>query len=593
MNSISEALAAALLAAGEGLPVTDESRHGEKVVVQVGKTGKIHAVTVTYGESQYQRSRDKSPKRKMHGTVGAPMFIAPIQNISLGSKANNDFATKPMPSPIATPIIPKAKPKPLPPFSLDLSAEARCLLSARKSLCHPLIERMETAGTMEQCHAAVIDDEREVCIGLDFGTSCSKVVIGDAALSKAFAVPFCQDGGLGAYLLPSRLDQALEVFSLESGEQTHRDLKLDFLAHPDSLIHQARVAAYLALVIRRARGWLFTQHKLLYGRTKIFWKLAIGLPTSSSLEIEMSRRFEKIAAVAWALAASSEKLTESMVTNALVAAGNANGQEVSAEVSVVPEIAAQIYGFVVSQSFDKKAPNNYLMVDVGAGTIDSSLFHVKPARGGRWDFEFFTSVVEPNGVTNLHRVRVDWWAQTLRQNGATDALINEVLLGKFDADRQAPLPESFTDYFSGLSVDFREGVETPDEEFFDKRVVDQVRGKTLWRTWKDEFMDQSALTGIPMFLCGGGARMRYYQGIKSELAAKPGYRWLQADPRVMGFPEDLEADGLDLADYDRMSVAYGLSQLEVGKIVRALPPPKIQTAQISNWGDRYIDKDQC
>ena len=260
---------------------------------------------------------------------------------------------------------------------------------------------------------------------------------------------------------------------------------------------------------------------------------------------------------------------------------------------VVPEIAAQIYGFVVSQSFDRKAPNNYLMVDVGAGTIDSSLFHVKPARGGRWDFEFFTSVVEPHGVTNLHRVSVDWWAQTLRQNGATDALINEVLLGKFDADRQAPLPESFTGYFSGLSVDFCKGVATPDEEFFDKKVVAQVRGKTLWRTWKDGFMNQSALTGIPMFLCGGGARMRYYQGIEPALAAKSGFRWLQADPWVMGFPDDLEADGLDLANYDRLSVAYGLSQLEVGKVVRALPPPKIQAPQISNWKDHYIDKDQC
>ena len=75
----------------------------------------------------------------------------------------------------------------------------------------------------------------------------------------------------------------------------------------------------------------------------------------------------------------------------------------SLDVAVVPEIAAQIYGFVVSNSFDKKAANNYLMVDVGAGTVDSSLFHVKPGRGGKWDFEFYTAAVEPLGVTNLHR----------------------------------------------------------------------------------------------------------------------------------------------------------------------------------------------
>jgi predicted protein tyrosine phosphatase len=45
-------------------------------------------------------------------------------------------------------------------------------------------------GTQHQAHAGNWHDEREVVIGLDFGTSSVKVIIGDRVLRKAFAVPF-------------------------------------------------------------------------------------------------------------------------------------------------------------------------------------------------------------------------------------------------------------------------------------------------------------------------------------------------------------------------------------------------------------------
>lgn len=61
----------------------------------------------------------------------------------------------------------------------------------------------------------------------------------------------------------------------------------------------------------------------------------------------------------------------------------------------------------------------------------------------------------------------------------------------------------------------------------------------------------------------------------------------------MGVPGDLLADGLNDADYDRISVAYGLSRLEVGKVIKVIPLPKVAIEPVDSWRDNYVDKDQC
>ena len=125
------------------------------------------------------------------------------------------------------------------------------------------------------------------------------------------------------------------------------------------------------------------------------------------------------------------------------------------------------------------------------------------------------------------------------------------------------------------------------------RVLTQVRGKTLWRAWRDKYLDQQSIAGLPFFLCGGGARMNYYLELESQLQQQPGFTWLKADAWTMGVPGDLVANGLSDEDYDRVSVAYGLSRLDVGKVVRAAPLPKVLIEPATSWRNNYIDKDSC
>jgi hypothetical protein len=456
-----------------------------------------------------------------------------------------------------------------------------------------------TEGTTLQCAGRSKTDEHEVTIGLDFGTSATKVVIGDSSLSKAFAVPFCEADGVSAYLLPTRVHERQtttlssgprQTFTLDQGAVVHRDLKLGWLANPDSAPHRERVVAFLALVLKHARGWLFHAHASVYKPVNIVWRVAVGLPAASALNNRIADELRKLAYQAWSVSCVKSDVDLDLIRRA---ATDISRLEADLQVDVVPEIAAQIYGFVTSHTFDRAAPNRYLLVDIGAGTVDSSLFRVKPARGRKWEFEFYTAVVQPHGASNLHVHRINWWQGLLAATPEAKQVVDDLQRNKFATDFEGSLPGSSGDYVEGVRVvEPGEACADPDLEFLTKRVVKQVRGETVFRAWDAGLLPQAALAGVPMFLCGGGSRMPLYQRIQEHLKPQHGYRWLHAERWLLGFPDNLECEGKIDEDYDRLSVAYGLSRLDIAKFSEAPPMPKLESPKQDPWAGRYVDKDQ-
>lgn len=480
---------------------------------------------------------------------------------------------------------------------IEMTPTARFALVFQSVNAIPASPSIERAGTKTQICRDIPDDERDLVLGIDFGTSTVKVIIGDSALGKSFAVPFVSSATIGKYLMPCHLYQSNDLFSLNGGDVCHRDLKLSFLATPGDSACTQRVVAFLALVIRRARGWLLTKQAGVYAHSRLFWKLAVGFPAAHyQQEKTLLKQFEQLCQTAWRVANDGGAVNEKLISATLDSLGYAKSVELSesdAEIAVLPEIAAQIYGFVVSTSFDPEADNVYLMADVGAGTLDASLFRVFPAHGGRWDFEFYTSIVEPNGVMNLHRHRIAWWAHELTKVHTGAPLLQALEETKFVTDQQMLLPESYRDYFSGVNIVTTDQSADPDHGFH-KRVMQQVQGRAYWRAAKDGLLTKDSLREIPFFLCGGGARLGFYSSLKADLAHIRGYSWLKVKARSLVAPDDLLVENIDLQDYDRLSVAYGLSRLKVGKIEKALPHYTLENDfGTPNWRENYIDKDMC
>lgn len=511
----------------------------------------------------------------------------------ISNKTLHPPPAQPYPQKLAPPAPPVVPVRPAAFKPLAISPSTRLLLTAGVDKAIAFAPQMELAGRKTQALVGEAQAQHEIVLGVDFGTSSVKVVIGDSALGKSFVVPFGNYEGIEKYLLPSRLFQTGSQFSLAGGSECHRDLKLAFLAAPQDQHNQVRIVAFLALVIQRARAWLLTHHAQTYRRTQLFWKLSVGLPAAHYQDSTLFEPFARLCAVAWAVAGQAGRVDEPTIVEMLCQPPSITGSEHDAEVMIVPEIAAQIYGFVVSTSFDRKAKNIFLMADVGAGTVDASLFHVFPARGGKWDFEFFTSVVRPHGVSNLHRHRVDWWTEALEESAAPTELAQQLLQFKFQTDQQCNIPASFANYFDGIKVNEGKSTRDPDREFFDG-IWDQVRGGVVWKAWKDNLVPKEMLAGVPFFLSGGGARMKFYEALATSMSkAFPGCPWLYASSRTLVVPDDLVVDAIAKADYDRLSVAYGLSRLELGRVLRALPMPKLIAPPTTTWSHHYVSKDDC
>lgn len=438
--------------------------------------------------------------------------------------------------------------------------------------------------------------DRELVVGIDFGTSCAKVVVGDRGASKAYAVPFLDAPGVNAYLLPSRLFEQSGKFSLSNGTDVHRDLKLRFLADPTSNHLQETLVGFLALLIRRCRAWLFAAHADILTNRNLLWRLVLGRAVDRSQDDPVSHLMAAILNAAW-IVAGGFGVVDRVACNrelAKLRAGQTVGDD-SPEVSVVPELAAQIYGFVKSRQFDPRAKNFYLFVDVGAGTVDVSLFRVKPNEYGTWDFSLFTSIVEPNGAMNLHRARLDWWRQQLSKlpDARSKYLLKKIDTVKSPTEQTQPIPEKYLGYFKGLQVQYSGGALSPDDSFYMNRLVSQVRGQGIQRSVQSKLVGRVDLDHLPFFLSGGGARLPLYKNIASALNHATEFKWLRAHRRELSIPSEMEAPGLAQIDYDRLSVAFGLSFVEVGSVVVAKAMPSITQSSKVDWRSGYTDKDAC
>jgi hypothetical protein len=452
--------------------------------------------------------------------------------------------------------------------------------------------------------ATEVDNAADLILGIDFGTSTTKAVIRDQTAGRAYAVRFST--GEAGHLLASRVYRSNGGYSLDGGGNAIRDLKLRLLdagvASPVAEFNDA--CAFLSLVIRHCRGWFFDSFRPRYARHQLAWQVNLGLPARSYEDAGKVRLFQRLA---WA-AANCASSPETSVTiesvdrwrrsshsayGAGAGAGDDGRQFEPEDVDVVPEIAAQVAGFVESARWDWRNRPMMMVVDIGAGTVDSALFSVGRDSSNRLRFAFFADEVLPNGVMNLHRERIGWLRRLLAENGIEDAAVENYLKRiSVPTDRLLPIPEHERDYLPGFRVNIPDGALGLDEDFFRHRYCSQVFA-CIRQTRLRKGVGDRQLQALPFILAGGGARMGLYARIARTIDESAIN--VNTDRQQLRRPADMVAEGLRDENADRLSVAYGLSRRgpdggPLGKYVRSVDIPDVLPRKKLEMESRFIDK---
>ena len=424
----------------------------------------------------------------------------------------------------------------------------------------------------EACIQAGVDprpiagEDLFVILGLDFGTSSTKVVVrlpyetGEPTIAIP-ASPPCRssdDPYLWQTVLWLQHDGIFRPWP-QPGAEVLGALKQGLIqgraetAVPSSgALEVTRThagAAYIAFVIRHAKGWLRINRPDLFRGRRPVWLLNVGMPTASYHDPYLAGPYRRIAAAALQLANTGSPVTLETVGLSLdhphvVRAGDTAEAAEALGVAVFPEAAPEMTGFAKSA---RNAPGLYLLVDVGAMTLDACMFRLDQRSSQPDSYNFMAAQVRPLGVESFH-----WF-----------------------------LAEGKT------------------ERGFLQQCERTLRS-VVWKT--KQFRDPKAETwkpgnDVPVLLAGGGAANRLHRDLVASLGP-----WLEQYVRNDGIRliEIPVPSGLDcpepLANFGRMLVAWGLSYPpnDIGQIVAMRDIEDIPPATVADRGlsDRFVSKDQ-
>ena len=456
-----------------------------------------------------------------------------------------------------------------------------------------------------QLHEGSASQERSLVIGFDIGTACSKVVIQDQNIKKAYAIPFDNFGAQNnRYLLPTMVFINKDgKIMLESGESEQRNLKTNFLENPDQEVFKEKgisktvllrdlLAAYIGLALIEVRKWFKKNKRNDYKHINIEWQLNVGLPSLSYNDQKLLRNFKLVALSGWNISLLTDNEVYLPTVKSAVAIAEKQlekntldedeGQLHPELIGPIPEIIASVLGYVNSPL---RQNGMYMMVDVGASTLDVSTFilHNK-------DEENVYSILWPDiqrlGAFVLHQRRID-----------ESALLFQKKIKSLEClcDGISPLPD-ITQYLPEPSKDDYECVRQCDLRFLEEcsRCIRSVIGITKKRR---NPLSEAWSSGLPVFLCGGGSKIELYRSILPHAAnrlAATDFRGFNI--KNLPKPTNLEAYDMPPAEYHRIAVAYGLSfpGFDIGKII---PPRDIKDIEwhptIKDIDLFFVDKDMA
>jgi hypothetical protein len=436
------------------------------------------------------------------------------------------------------------------------------LWSRLRSLIGSAAPRPNPLPISTQPEAEPADDAKldtlDLTIGLDFGTSCSKVVIGDPDWqAQSFAVNFESPGTeLRHWLLPTRINQ-------------ERNLKLRLMAEPDSEQIQNLVAIYIAEVIKRSQAWFVQHAPNVYKRRKANWNLVIGFPEKEFTDSPLSRSYRKVASLAVRLINLDEPITIEKAEGARLAMDTSPSVLPDNCIHFYPEIAAQLAGYINSPFRQR---GNLLLIDVGAGTMDVSTLIVHD-NAERDIVSFHVCEVKQLGAFRLLERRLA---------ALTDLPGIALKIEPLDfQDALRSMPEQLSDITDNDHPDTRRAFYSANTRFADDVLGSALTCLTRFRQLQREAHINGSFepwgNSLRFFLTGGGSRSAFFKQhlsdgpLEQRLAQNFIRHWLSDADERRRLGQGLRVERLPLpdrlhnfpsalhGDFDRISVAHGLA----------------------------------
>lgn len=426
------------------------------------------------------------------------------------------------------------------------------------------------------------DGDIDLVVGLDFGTTFSKVVIYEPGSRRSWAVPLTTHRQ-NPYLLHSEVFCDRGSYSLQSGGERLSSLKMPFLSNsatPDDTIH---ATAFLALVLDYAKQWMQNEQRGFLAGREPFWFVHVGLPTRDFENHELTEHYLGLVWSALALAAGAPnaittRTVREVRERALVAVHNRlktlpcsiAGPSIHREqVSVYPEIMAQLYGYLRSRRWDEHNPE-FMLVDVGGGTVDSSVFNVvRDNDSGDLRFCIFNSRVLLRGTMALHHERLGWIQAQLGHTETGRAIARELSERPPRVADHWLVPDAITAYL--------------EQADFGAFTLDDIHLTALRKTFCEEqlryVLDRILprfhlkKRAFPLILVGGGSFNSVYRRLLETHSIAKG---VGIEPLELSVPDNL-ATRLAPDIYQRISVAYGLAFENLGTV---LTPDRIEGLEI-------------
>ena len=532
--------------------------------------------------SQTRRGNKSTTVNRPPPARRSPPLTAPLPNVRAVGRAPVSKSTtirKPVPTgptqrsattlPVPPPITIRRPPSPSPAHTTK-SASSTGLdivpvyhsLSGGRTKCK--IEAWVVKGReLQLSDSATVD--RTVRIGLDFGTSFTKMAVGID--DESWVIDWrglCQLDD--PCLVPS------EACVLASGQfvvgqssyavKSRGGIKLPMLAKAGSRSDEEIdeddrwVAAFLAVCLQYARAWIYKYLGALLRRNRIMWEINLGIPVGSwDIDIELESRYQRLAAFAWSLS-REERIELSRVHRLSGVSERPRLPEGLQALNVVPEIVAQVAGYFEST---QRKEGVHVLMDIGGGTLDVACFYTHPHFSDDKNvLPIYSTDVRSLGTTSLICNRFTTQPDKITGFHAADNVLNQSAFAKKHEISPAVVEVADAEMRRAVSV----------------MVAAVAAGGQSCNQSAPEFTLAGKRRQMRVFITGGGAKAYPYRDalldafeerrlpvpIVIELVTRNGVNW----------PTDADAGIVD-----RVSVAIGLTRdIEDLKLLspQALPP---------------------